>query len=310
MVNKNSPIFVLKPDALIQAAHNLSSMAQKLVNMGLALCPPDLSTRDTVFLAYNFYNTLGLPWGGKQYRQVSMTVSECASAEISVDGGRRVLRLFDGAEFAAGSNAVRLRFGGELAAYLAEAKSGYTRLELRDIGALHSAYALRLFEIAMSYAGFDGKKGNKSAEWFLERRVDEWRCILGVQDGVYARLKNFRQFCFTAPIAAINGAGLGVELKLKTLERYGVVFYRVSCRRVPRVIKRTGGEPLVLPIDTPKAQTWDDAAAQRLRERYPEEFAALYEAEMAKTAFVGKNTALAQRLALASALQLLQQHHA
>jgi hypothetical protein len=54
----------------------------------------------------------------------------------------------------------------------------------------------------------------------------------------------------------------------------------------------------------------DDAAAQRLRERYPEEFAALYEAEMAKTAFVGKNTALAQRLALASALQLLQQHHA
>jgi hypothetical protein len=277
VVNKNSPIFVLKPDALIQAAHNLSSMAQKLVNMGLALCPPDLSTRDTVFLTYTFYNTLGFPRGGRQYRQVSMTVSECASAEISVDGGRQVLRLFDSTEFDTGRNAIRLRFGGELAAYLSAAKLGYTRLELRDIGALRSAYAIRLFEIAMSYAGFDGKKGNKSTEWFLERRVDQWCCMLGVQDGVYTRANNFRQFCFTAPIAAINGAGLGVELKLKTLERYGVVFYRVSCRHVPRVIKRTGGEPLVLPIDTPKAQTWDDAETERLRLRYPEEFAALYE---------------------------------
>ncbi|MDR0785042.1 MAG: replication initiation protein [Treponema sp.] len=69
------------------------------------------------------------------------------------------------AEFNKDTGVCTMIFDQDLAGFLKELKRLYARLNLADMGRLQSRYALRIYEIALSYKSLAGKDGNAENAW-------------------------------------------------------------------------------------------------------------------------------------------------
>jgi plasmid replication initiation protein len=69
------------------------------------------------------------------------------------------------AEFDEATSKATMKFSLELAEVLAELKWVYSKISLQDFGRLQSRYAIRLYEIALSFAYLKGKQGNRDGVW-------------------------------------------------------------------------------------------------------------------------------------------------
>ena len=95
-----------------------------------------------------------------------------------------------------------VQFNAKMRPYLLDLMNkAYTRFAMKDTFILESSYAWRLCELMMQYRGYF-KKGKK--EIYRKFTIDELRFALGVQDGLYTRLDNFKKRILDDPIAEIN----------------------------------------------------------------------------------------------------------
>lgn len=96
----------------------------------------------------------------------------------------------------------------------------------------------------------------------------------------------FKQYAIEKPIKEINRAGIGIEITPEGV-RQGrrLVAIRFDCRQSPRAAmgkrRRAKAEPLPEP-DSKTENLREEKELEHLKELYPEEFAELYEAELAK----------------------------
>ena len=95
-----------------------------------------------------------------------------------------------------------VQFNAKMRPYLLDLMNkAYTRFAMKDTFILESSYAWRLCELMMQYKGYF-KKGKK--EIYRKFAINELRFALGVQDGLYTRLDNFKKRILDDPIAEIN----------------------------------------------------------------------------------------------------------
>ena len=158
---------------------------------------------------------------------------------------------------------------------------------LHDIGEFQSKYAIRFYEIAKSYESLKGKDGNRDERWYFERDTDDLRKLLGIPDDVYAETKRFRQFAVENPLKEINQSGVGIEITTESIKQgRKLTAIRFNCQQTARTVSRKGRKkaapPVTLPEPSPKtAKEREEKELEHLMDLYPEEFAALYEAEFA-----------------------------
>jgi plasmid replication initiation protein len=143
----------------------------------------------------------------------------------------------------------------------------------------------------MSYAFLNGRNGYKPGEWYVQENIEEFRHLLGVPEGTYKENRLFRQKVIEEPIKEINKAGIGLEIKPEGVkEGRNLIAIRLNCKQNARktAVKKRGRKKAIeqpeLPEQNPKmADQREEKELQHLRERYPDEFAELYAAELEKT---------------------------
>jgi hypothetical protein len=290
-----TPRYIIQHNSVSRSAHGLSATARKLTAMAMSLLPADLSSLTAAFTFTEFCKALGMPEGGKTYKIFREAVRECLQCIISLETepdekGKRKWKEFTWftvAEYDEVTSNARMTFSSELAEFLIALKWMYSKINLKDIGELQSRYAIRLFEMAMSYKSLKGKQGNNDQNWYFERPIPEFRKIMGVPEDAYKETRLLRQKVITGPIKEINNAGIGVEIKPEGIKQgRKLVAIRFDCKQAPRTIrgkKSEAKEAVPLPESNPKTEElFEEKELEHLKELYPVEFTELYESELAK----------------------------
>jgi plasmid replication initiation protein len=292
-----TPRYVLQHNAISRSIQHLSATAKKLTAMAMALIPPDLSNLTAAFTFPEFCKALDMPIGGEQYKIFKAAVNECMQCVITIEtepnekGKKKWKKFtwFTRAEFDEATGKATMKFSSELAEVLTELKWVYSKIKLQDFGTLQSRYALRLYEIALSFAYLKGKQGNKDGAWYFQWTIEDLRQILGVPADAYKETHLFKQKVIDAPIKEINNAGLGLAINIERVKQGRfLVALRFDCEQVPRQLtakakngKKATAVQLELPEQNPKlAGQREEKELQHLKERYPAEFAELYAVEL------------------------------
>jgi plasmid replication initiation protein len=146
--------------------------------------------------------------------------------------------------------------------------------------------------MVMSYAFLNGRDGYKSGEWYVQENIEDFRKLLGVPEGTYAENRLFRQKVIEGPVNEINKADIGVEIKPEGVkDGRNLTGIRLNCKQKARAVtikkrgrKKAQGEKLEVPEGNPKlADQRKEKELEHLKERYPDEFAALYAAALEAT---------------------------
>jgi plasmid replication initiation protein len=295
-----TPRYVLQHNAISRSAQNLSATTKKLTAMAMSLLPSDLSSLTASFTFTQFCKALGYENGGKEYVLFKAAVNECMRCVISLETapdakGRKDWKQFTWftvAEFSEKTGKATMKFSSELADFLKTFKWIYAKISLCDVGCLQSRYGIRIFELVMSYAFLNGRDGYKSGEWYVQENIEDFRKLLGVPEGTYAKNRLFRQKVIEVPVREINKADIGVEIKPEGVKNgRNLAGIRLNCRQKSRTVtvkkrggKKAQGEKLELPEGNPKlAREHEEKELEYLKERYPAEFATLYAAALEAT---------------------------
>jgi len=214
------PRYVLLHNAISRSAHSLSAPAQKLTLMAMALLPPDLSSLKAAFTFPEYCEALETEKGGRQYEIFQKAVDECMKCVIMIETGCNKkgkpswekFHWFIKSHFNSVTGQAEMEFSPTLAAFLIASKWVYSKINLTDVGQLQSRYAIKLFEMAISYMSLKGKDGNKYERWYFQRTVEELRLILNVPEDAYKTIKDFRKYVVENPINEINDAAIGVKI--------------------------------------------------------------------------------------------------
>ena len=292
-----TPRYVLQHNAISRSAQNLSATAKKLTAMAMALLPHDLSSLTASFTFTEFCNALGYEKGGESYRIFKTAVRECLKCLISIETeteqkGKKKWKEFTWftvAEYDEATDKASMTFSNELADFLTAFKKVYTKINLRDIGALQSRYAIRLFEIVMSGAFLQGKSGNRSKEWYFQASILDFRFMLGVPPKTYKETHLLRRYIIENPIKEINEAGIGIEIIAEGIKvGRSLVAVRLKCKQVARKLLKSKGKnkrAIQLELSDITLKTSDqleEKELELLKERYPQEFAVFYQEALDK----------------------------
>jgi plasmid replication initiation protein len=319
-----TPRYVLQHNAISRSINTLSATAKKLTAMAMALLPPDLSNLTAAFTFPEFCKALGMPVGGEQYRLFKDAVNECMQCVITIETelnakGKKKWRKFTWfieAQYNEETSKAVMTFSPKLAEVLLELRWVYSKINLYDFGRLQSRYAIRLYEIALSYAYLKGKQGNKDSAWYFEWTIEELREIMGIPKDSYQETHLFKQKVIEAPIREINNAGLGLNINVESVKQgWYLIAIRFDCEQVPRQLvakgrRKTGTTQLELPDVTPKtADDREEKELHHLKELYPEEFAGLYAAALENAPAFIKGMEFGRMTAEAEALLKLREKY-
>ncbi|OAV64842.1 replication protein [Bacteroidales bacterium Barb4] len=320
-----TPRYVLQHNAISRSIHDLSATAKKLTAMAMALIPADMSSLTASFTFADFCKAIGYDKGGESFKLFLSATKECMKNIISIEmvsakTGKKKWKnytWFSSSEFDEETGIATMKFAPELAAILLELKRVYAKINLADLGKLQSKYALRIYEMAVSYSSLKGKDGNSSDEWYFEREVQNLRKILGVSGDIYTETKRFRQKVVEEPIREINQAGIGLEITTESIKQgRKLAAIRFNCKAAARTISKRRGRKkaekpaLELPKINPKtAGLREEKENQHLKELYPDEFAAHYTAALSRPRHGVVSLNLALIAAEAEALGMLREFH-
>jgi hypothetical protein len=315
-----TPRYVLQHNAISRSAHNFSATAKKLTAMAMALLPADLSSLSAAFTFTEFCAALGIPKGGETFSLFKAAVKECMESVIEVEGppnkkGKKpwvMFHWFQLAEFNPDNGVCTMTFDKKLAEFLKELKWLYSKINLSDLGRLQSRYALRIFELAVSYASFQGKDGNEDQTWYIERSIPEIRKLFGIKPEEYQENYVFRRKVIEGPIKEINSAGIGVQIKTESIKKgRSLAGLRFDCIKVARTTKKKRGKKARLLPDDPHQDLTSKTIKEEehLKERYAEEFAELYQEALETLPQLGAGEGLRQYAAEGSAIKKLKERH-
>ncbi|GMO41712.1 MAG: hypothetical protein Pg6C_02700 [Treponemataceae bacterium] len=272
------PDYVLQRHAISRSIHSLSATAIKLTAMASSLLPFDLSERTAKFTLTEFCQSIGLAKGGNSYKIFEAAVNECMEHVITIDtpSGWEKFTWFSKAKFNKKSGEITMIFSDVLAEHLLAMKKMYAKINLIDLGKLSSRYAIRIFELAVSYASLAGQNGNAFDCWYFEREIPELRTILAVDTQKYPMTKDFRKNVIDLPVKEINNAGIGISIETE-YKRMGKFLHSVRFH-----CKKTARTQSALPFFNSGPESREEKELEKLKKLYPDEYAELFKDEMGK----------------------------
>lgn len=201
MTGKND-LIVRKDNALIRAAYTLSLAEHRLILLAVADANGQADVlKDMTVYAEDYADRF------KVTRQAAYMALHDAAKQlferrftferISSKGTRRqvVSRWIQRIEYGEAEALVKLRFADEVIPLLTDLQERFTQYALSHIAGLTSTYAVRLYEQLISW-----RKTGKTP--VIE--VADLRRLLGVEDGEYPRMTDFKRWALDVAIKQIN----------------------------------------------------------------------------------------------------------
>ncbi|HPY53786.1 MAG TPA: replication initiation protein [Treponemataceae bacterium] len=287
----------LQPNQISQGLYKCSGMAKKI----LAYVISDLNvvkwnnskfeTYETIFKPVDFIKTLGLQRTGKQQQQlIKDALIELQQSYIAIDTGEKfeTFSWVTHSVYAEKERKIAIEINHHLGKALMEYKKGYTAIQLVELGKLQSFYAMRFYEIALSYSGFEGKQGNKKKNWFFEYSIQDIRQLFQMKDDEYkGRMTNFITKVIAGPLAEVcQKTNIDITFeKIKNSKE--IIGIRFNCTRKDDKVKIAKTDSLKLKQEKIEINEEEDIIA-RNRKRFEE----LYQEELKTPNLFGTTTEL------------------
>jgi plasmid replication initiation protein len=172
-----------------------------------------------------------------------------------------------------------MEFSPQLAAYLIATKWVYSKINLKDIGKLQSKYALRFYEIALSYSSMAGKANNRYDSWYFERTIEELRFIFGIPNDTYKTKKDFKKNVIEKPIEEINKANIGLKITVKEEKQHPKTkCVRFNCQKTLRKLPAPQKTPETIEQILPEEpDNLPEINLEEIRKKYGDNLADIYE---------------------------------
>ena len=277
-IREKIPEYVLEPTVISQGMFNLGSYAQKLMAMAMALISIEKGNYTVAFKTMDFIRTMGLDirqQSNETKKYVMAAVKECLNSHIEIkqpNGDWKGYTWFIASELSnlkGGQDGywedITMTFNPVLGDALKDFKRGYSNIDIAGLVKLQSKYAIRFFRLAFSYAGFAGKGGNTQGQWYFEMSIEDIRVQFMIDKKTYPRTGDFRTKVIDNPIAELNAADVGLQIKPVFIRRGRyLVGVRFNCRWQKQKAALPGTGP-----DQAAVSSQDDSA---LIAAFPEEF--------------------------------------
>lgn len=230
---------VYQANAIGQAIHTLPFNLRRLVAVAMARIKQD-ADMDVVFNIEDAITALGLD-ADYNIKQGVINSLENAGRQIvkvdtrAEDGKYSIYPWFTMIQYDDNEQSVRMVFNPNLKPYIQDFTCKFAMFRLVDYGKLTGEYSQKIFDLVMSYNGFEGKGGNWKGEWWFEKTPEEMRSLLSIRTEQYPRTNNLRARCIDAPVKTINDAGIGLRIDMEYKKRGRVLkTFRFNCKLVKR----------------------------------------------------------------------------
>lgn len=273
---KNSGNF-LQPNLVSQSIHSLSATAKKLVALAVSKANFKGDNTAVKFTVTDFFQSFNLSDSGMCRRSITNALNECLSAKIIVDfpdAGWHGFNWFTEIHFEKGSfsgelcsHSISMTFSPSLSAMFKDLKKAYSTLHLLHIGKLQSRYAIRFYELALSWSGFAGKNGNEKNCWFFAYTVQELRKLFQIDDKLYPRNNTFREKIVDNPIIELNASDVGLQITIEYIRKgRNLVGFKFNCQYT---------DDVNLKLATPSTET--EVSNLIIQEKFPDLYKKYYE---------------------------------
>ena len=273
---------LLQPNQISQGLYKCSPLAKQLLAYVIAdlkimkWSNLNIETYETTFKTSDFVKALGKSRiGAKQKDLIKSALVELQKSYIAIDTGKKfeTFSWVTHAVFSDVDHKINIEINHHLGQALVEYKHGFTTLQLIELGRLQSFYAMRYYEIALSWIGKKGKEGNKKGCWYFEYTVEELRKTFQLGANEYSgRMTNFITKVVKNPLDEVNEkTNLTVSFE-KIKEGKNVVGFRFNCSEKAASVLITK-ETDKAQIDEIKEINEEQAELEYFKSRYPEEFA-------------------------------------
>lgn len=207
-VNERRPI-IYQANPLIEARKAMNALEMRLFLIALQDVNPHLSKNDR-FYDKDFPMTHIAPsqvkeiLGNGMYMTLLDKTCDSLSKRVLVirtQDGMKYVPLFAIIQYKKGSG-LDIRFNNEMRPYLPdifEEGKGYTRIAMKQLFYLSSAYGMRLLELMLQYQGF-------MQDGCIRRHIEleDLRFMLNVDEEKYQRIQDFCKRILDLPIKEIN----------------------------------------------------------------------------------------------------------
>lgn len=226
---------VRQPNELTRGFYKCSSTAQKLFVVTVAEFLKQNKTkkdREVSLELSDIIYGLNINDGSKTRTLFKESVNEVGDLNIIMqddEHGYYRINLFEEVKYNWDWGTLKFKLSEKFSEFLEiEHKTGFTIFSLEITGKLQSFYAIRYYEIAMSYYGFKGgckdisswAKENgvdKKNSWFFAYSLEQLRTLFRIEEDKYLDSRNFKRKVIQLPIDEINSKISTLSIKVETV---------------------------------------------------------------------------------------------
>lgn len=296
----NMDLITLQPNQISQGFYKCSPMAKRILSFAMTHFPiitwqkAGTTDKETgyqlCFKQSVFIKELGLQrTGTKQQQLIKNALEELQSSYVGIET-KDLFATFawvDSTLYAKKDGVILLNFNPKLAKALIEYSKGFTKYQLRDMGKLQSFYAMRYYEIALSWKGKKGKDGNKKNEWYFEYDVATLRKTFDIKDDEYSgRTDHFIEKVIKKPLDEVNQiTDLNISLE-KIKNGRAISKFRFTCSEKNEKLQITQSDTKQIKDEKRTINSEQEEMAQ-LKAKYPQEWQEVYEQELKNPSLFG-----------------------
>ena len=297
---------VLQADELSRAIYSCSMTARKLIAYAatriqektIDKTPFWYSGRmETYVPAAEFkiselLKALGLSLQGHNYELIKKATNELRHCSVEIkeeDDEFRIWNWFQFIQYSKKKDKIELHFSNEIGWALYGLRENYCSLDLLTVGEFKSFYAFRFYEIALSWKGMKGRKGNAPGTWWFQMTPDEIRTTFKINDNAYGgRIDNFIKKVIQIPLDELNLICKEFKIEVLKIKRgRNLVAFRFECTELKeekkKIVKSDNKE-----IRQEKRQINEEYAVIELfKNKYPKEFAKAFAEAKSQQSFPG-----------------------
>lgn len=217
---------------------------------------------------------------GENYELIKKATNELrhCSVEIKEDDDEfRIWNWFQFIQYSKKKDKIELHFSNEIGWALYGLKNNYCSLDLHTIGEFKSFYAFRFYEIALSWKGMKGRKGNAPGSWWFQMTPEEIRTTFKIDDNLYRGkdgITNFIKKVIQTPLNELNSICNEFKIEVLKIKRgRNLVAFRFDCTELKeekkKIVKSDSKE-----VRQDKRQINEEYdELEYLKNKYPEDYA-------------------------------------
>ncbi len=299
---------VLQADELSRAMYHCSILGRKIIAFSVSRIQEkktdttpfypdhaDIFVPAAEFKISELLKSLNMNASGENYLRIKDAIKELRTAGIEIyEHDSQVYHAynwFQSLHYNKAKDKIELIFNDQIGLALYELKDGYTVLNLQIVGELKSFYAFRYYEIALSWIGMKGKKGNAQGSWWFQLDPDTIRQTFKIPADAYkSRMNNFFMWVVRKPIEELNKVNQDFQISItKIMRGRDLAAFRFNCTETQKesnkiTIKKTDNEEL----KTIKNEiNTEEEMFAKLKQLHPERWNTLYDEELKKPDKIG-----------------------